>query len=69
MPGGGALSDLPVEVFFVVGVVSAWAIGVLSRGGLSSKVRTRMYLTGASIGALIGSAAGVLQKWLKTQNW
>ena len=48
--------------FFAVGVVSAWAIGMLSRGGLSQNPRTRMWLIFAAISALVGSAAGMVKR-------
>jgi hypothetical protein len=50
-------------------VVSAWAIGMLSRGGLSQNPRTRMWLIFAAISALVGSAAGMVKELVETLNF
>ena len=55
--------------FFAVGVVSAWAIGMLSRGGLSQNPRTRMWLIFAAISALVGSAAGMVKELVETLSF
>ena len=55
--------------FFAVGVVGAWAIGMLSRGGLSQNPRTRMWLIFAAISALVGSAAGMVKELVETLNF
>ena len=52
--------------FFAVGVVSAWAIGMLSRGGLWRSPQTRMWLIFAAISALVGSAAGMVKELVET---
>ena len=55
--------------FFAVGVVSAWAIGMLSRGWLSQNSRTRMWLIFAAASALVGSAAGMVKELVETLNF
>jgi hypothetical protein len=55
--------------FFAVGVVNAWAIGMLSRGGLPQNPQTRMWLIFAAISALVGSAAGMVKELVETLNF
>jgi len=56
-------------IFFTIGVVSAWAIGTLSHGGLSQNPRRRGYFMMASICALVASTGGILKNFIETLNF
>jgi hypothetical protein len=55
--------------FFGVGVVSAWAIGMLSRGGMSQNPDRRMYLMIAAVSGLVASTAGIFKEYVETLNF
>jgi hypothetical protein len=56
-------------IYFAVGVLSTWAIGLLSRGGLSKNPARRMYLAVAAICGLVASTAGVLKDFVRESQF